>query len=68
VDIYEPASEAELAVHKRKVEDIRRWFLEAFEGGPSGKLKKYRVRSHWLSASSGTVSDVIFKHYSEYWL
>lgn len=35
---------AELAVHKRKVEDVRRWLLEAFEGGPSAKLRKYRVR------------------------
>jgi cell cycle checkpoint protein len=25
------------------VEDVRRWFVEAFEGGPSGKLRKYRV-------------------------
>lgn len=36
---------AELAVHKRKVEDVRRWLLEAFEGGPSAKLRKYRVRA-----------------------
>ncbi|KAF4571431.1 Cell cycle checkpoint protein rad17 [Pleurotus pulmonarius] len=42
VDIYEPASEAELAVHPKKVEEVRRWFSEAFEGGPSGKLRKYR--------------------------
>ncbi|KAG6865361.1 hypothetical protein C0991_003213 [Blastosporella zonata] len=45
VDIYEPTTEAEIAVHKRKVEDVRRWFHEAFEGGPSGHLKKYRVSS-----------------------
>lgn len=44
VDIYEPGTEADLAVHVRKVEDVRRWLQEAFEGGPSGKLKKYRVR------------------------
>lgn len=37
-------SKAELAVHKRKVEDVRRWLIEAFEGGPSAKLRKYRVR------------------------
>ncbi|TFK67761.1 P-loop containing nucleoside triphosphate hydrolase protein [Pluteus cervinus] len=42
VDIYEPTTEAELAVHVKKVEDIRRWLLEAFEGGPSKKLVKYR--------------------------
>ena len=43
VDIYEPQTEGELAVHVRKVDDVRRWLNEAFEGGPSGKLKKYRV-------------------------
>jgi hypothetical protein len=37
--------QADLAVHKKKVEDVRRWFVEAFEGGPSGKLRKYRVSS-----------------------
>ncbi|KAF6752782.1 Rad17 cell cycle checkpoint protein-domain-containing protein [Ephemerocybe angulata] len=42
VDIHEPTTEAELAVHVRKVDDVRRWLNEAFEGGPSGKLKKYR--------------------------
>ncbi len=33
----------ELAVHVKKVRDIRQWFVEAFEGGPSGRLRKYRV-------------------------
>ena len=42
--------QAELAVHKRKVEDVRRWLLEAFEGGPSAKLRKYRVRGFWSLA------------------
>jgi len=37
--------QADLAIHARKVDDVRRWFLDAFEGGPSGKLRKYRVRS-----------------------
>ncbi len=31
-------------MHKRKVQDVRQWLVEAYEGGPSGKLKKYRVR------------------------
>ncbi|KAG6888227.1 hypothetical protein C0992_009277 [Termitomyces sp. T32_za158] len=53
VDIYEPTTEAELAVHKRKVEDVRRWLLEAFEGGPSGSLKKYR-RILALTGPAGT--------------
>lgn len=48
VDIYEPLTEADLAVHVRKVDDVRRWFNEAFEGGPSGKLKKYRVRLFYI--------------------
>ncbi|KAM6494899.1 Rad17 cell cycle checkpoint domain containing protein [Amanita muscaria] len=53
VDIYEPITEADLAVHLRKVEDVRRWFLEAFNGGPSGKLKKYR-RILVLTGPAGT--------------
>ncbi|KZP05055.1 hypothetical protein FIBSPDRAFT_914983 [Athelia psychrophila] len=53
VDIYQPATEADLAVHKKKVEDVRRWLLEAFEGGPSGKLKKYR-RILALTGPAGT--------------
>jgi hypothetical protein len=63
IDKYEPGTEvskcrarynispnkdkAELAVHVRKVEDVRRWITEAFDGGPSGKLTKYRV-SHTI--------------------
>ncbi|KAH9475883.1 Cell cycle checkpoint protein RAD17 [Psilocybe cubensis] len=53
VDKYEPMTEAQLAVHARKVEDVRRWFDEAFEGGPSGKLTKYR-RILVLTGPSGT--------------
>ncbi|KAF9462541.1 Rad17 cell cycle checkpoint protein-domain-containing protein [Collybia nuda] len=53
VDIYEPTTEAELAVHSRKVEDVRRWLDEAFGGGPSGKLTKYR-RILALTGPAGT--------------
>ncbi|KAF8347458.1 Rad17 cell cycle checkpoint protein-domain-containing protein [Amanita rubescens] len=53
VDIHEPTTEAELAVHIRKVEDVRRWFTEAFNGGPSGKLRKYR-RILVLTGPAGT--------------
>ncbi|KAI0764825.1 P-loop containing nucleoside triphosphate hydrolase protein [Fomes fomentarius] len=53
VDKYEPNSEEELAVHKRKVLDVRQWLFEAFEGGPSGKLKKYR-RVLVLTGPAGT--------------
>jgi cell cycle checkpoint protein len=35
---------AELAVHVRKVKDVRDWLTEAFERGPGDKLRKYRVR------------------------
>ncbi len=48
VDRYEPTSEAELAVHVKKVESVRQWLNEAFEGGLSGKLSKYRVSDRAL--------------------
>jgi cell cycle checkpoint protein len=38
-----PHPKVDLAVHKKKVEHVRHWFMEALEGGPSGKLIKYRV-------------------------
>ncbi|CAK5274318.1 unnamed protein product [Mycena citricolor] len=53
VDIYEPQSEAELAVHPKKVEEVRRWLDEAFAGGLSGKLSKYR-RVLALTGPAGT--------------
>ncbi|KAJ4474461.1 Rad17 cell cycle checkpoint protein-domain-containing protein [Lentinula aciculospora] len=56
VDMYEPQSEAELAVHVRKVENVRNWFREALEGGPSGKLRKYR-RVLVLTGPAGTAKS-----------
>ncbi|KAF9225947.1 hypothetical protein BS17DRAFT_572394 [Gyrodon lividus] len=53
-------SKAELAVHKRKVEDVRRWFLEAFEGGPSAKLTKYR-RILALTGPAGTAKTATLR-------
>ncbi|KZT63178.1 P-loop containing nucleoside triphosphate hydrolase protein [Daedalea quercina L-15889] len=53
VDRYEPATEDGLAVNKRKVKDVRQWLLEAFDGGPSGKLRKYR-RILALTGPAGT--------------
>ncbi|KIY50228.1 P-loop containing nucleoside triphosphate hydrolase protein, partial [Fistulina hepatica ATCC 64428] len=53
VDKYEPSSEEELAVHERKVDDVRQWLNEAFHGGPSGKLHKYR-RILVLTGPAGT--------------
>ncbi|KAJ6466228.1 Rad17 cell cycle checkpoint protein-domain-containing protein [Mycena sanguinolenta] len=53
VNIYEPTTEAELAVHVKKVQDVCRWFDEALVGGPAGKLRKYpRILS--LTGPAGT--------------
>ncbi|KAJ8079450.1 RFC checkpoint protein Rad17 [Marasmius tenuissimus] len=60
VDIYEPATEGELAVHVRKVDDVRRWLDEAFDGGPSGKLRKYR-RLLALTGPAGTAKTSTVK-------
>lgn len=40
VDMYEPQTEEELAVHVKKVKDVRQWLTEAFE---SDRQRKYRV-------------------------
>ncbi|KAJ4474014.1 Rad17 cell cycle checkpoint protein-domain-containing protein [Lentinula edodes] len=56
VDMYEPRSEAELAVHVRKVENVRNWLRESLEGGPSGKLRKYR-RVLVLTGPAGTAKS-----------
>ncbi|KIJ54035.1 hypothetical protein M422DRAFT_42307 [Sphaerobolus stellatus SS14] len=53
VDKYTPTDELQLAVHKRKVEEVRHWLEEAFEGGPTGSLKKYR-RVLALTGHAGT--------------
>ncbi|KAK0200003.1 Rad17 cell cycle checkpoint protein-domain-containing protein [Desarmillaria ectypa] len=60
VDLYEPTTEAELAVHVKKVEDVRRWLVEAFEGGPSGKLRKYR-RILALTGPAGTAKTTTMR-------
>ncbi|KAG2064310.1 hypothetical protein BDR04DRAFT_1084552 [Suillus decipiens] len=60
VDKYEPIIEADLAVHKRKVEDVRQWLLEAFEGGPTGKLRKYR-RILVLTGPAGTAKTTTLR-------
>ncbi|KAK7689412.1 hypothetical protein QCA50_007204 [Cerrena zonata] len=53
IDLHVPTTEETLAVHKRKVQDVRQWLLEALEGGPSGKLRKYR-RILALTGPAGT--------------
>ncbi|KAI0327719.1 Rad17-domain-containing protein [Cubamyces sp. BRFM 1775] len=60
VDRYEPIHEEDLAVHKRKVQDVRQWLLEAYEGGPSGKLKKYR-RVLVLTGPAGTAKTATIR-------
>ncbi|KAF7377832.1 Rad17-domain-containing protein [Mycena sanguinolenta] len=60
VDIYEPTTEAELAVHVKKVQDVRRWFDEALVGGPAGKLRKYR-RILALTGPAGTAKTATIR-------
>ncbi|KAG8903931.1 Cell cycle checkpoint protein rad17 [Tulasnella sp. 403] len=42
VEQFAPMTEAELAVHKKKIADVRGWLLDALDGGPNGRLRKYR--------------------------
>ncbi|KAI0763953.1 Rad17-domain-containing protein [Trametes elegans] len=60
IDKYEPLTEEDLAVHKRKVQDVRQWLTEAFDGGPSGKLKKYR-RILVLTGPAGTAKTATIR-------
>ncbi|KAJ7449259.1 Rad17 cell cycle checkpoint protein-domain-containing protein [Mycena latifolia] len=60
VDIYEPTTETELAVHVKKVQDVRRWLDEALVGGPSGKLRKYR-RILALTGPAGTAKTATIR-------
>ncbi|CAE6422536.1 unnamed protein product, partial [Rhizoctonia solani] len=53
VDLHAPETQETLAVHPRKVEDVRRWLVEALTGGPTGKLRKYR-RILVLTGPSGS--------------
>ncbi|KAF8601784.1 P-loop containing nucleoside triphosphate hydrolase protein [Ceratobasidium sp. AG-I] len=53
VDAHAPETRDQLAVHARKVEDVRRWLDEAIEGGPTGKLRRYR-RILVLTGPSGS--------------
>ncbi|THU98650.1 checkpoint protein Rad24 [Dendrothele bispora CBS 962.96] len=60
IDLYEPETEAELAVHVRKVSDVRQWLQEAFSGGPSGKLRRYR-RILVLTGPAGTAKTTTIR-------
>ncbi|KAG8738699.1 Cell cycle checkpoint protein rad17 [Ceratobasidium sp. 414] len=52
VDLHTPTTQDTLAVHPKKVEDVRRWLNEAVTGGPTGKLRRYR-RMLVLTGPSG---------------
>lgn len=45
-DLYAPSKVSELAVHSRKVGDLRHWLEESFS---DTKLSKYRVRGSYLN-------------------
>ncbi|VDB96297.1 unnamed protein product [Peniophora sp. CBMAI 1063] len=45
VEKFAPTIEADLAVHKRKVEDVRRWLGEAFSEQPIAKYRRFLVLS-----------------------
>ncbi|GJE92350.1 Rad17-domain-containing protein [Phanerochaete sordida] len=57
VDAYEPTTPADLAVHDRKVRDVRQWILEALE---SEKLRKYR-RILALTGPAGTAKTATLR-------
>ncbi|KAI0056332.1 P-loop containing nucleoside triphosphate hydrolase protein, partial [Artomyces pyxidatus] len=59
VDRFEPRSEEELAVHKRKVEDIRRWLQEAFDGGKLAKYRRFLVLTGPAGAGKTTTLRVL---------
>ncbi|KDQ11559.1 hypothetical protein BOTBODRAFT_189751 [Botryobasidium botryosum FD-172 SS1] len=61
VDKYEPQTAEDLAVHKRKVEDVRKWLGEAFDSSPgSTKRRKYR-RILALTGPAGTGKTVTIR-------
>lgn len=60
VDRCEPVTQDDLAVHKRKVSDVRQWLLESFSGGPSGRLKQYR-RILALTGPAGTAKTATLR-------
>ncbi|TBU21777.1 P-loop containing nucleoside triphosphate hydrolase protein [Dichomitus squalens] len=64
VDRYGPTNEDDLAVHKRKVQDVRHWLTEAFGNDPSGKLKKYR-RILVLTGPAGTAKTATVRMLSD---
>ncbi|KAF5364946.1 hypothetical protein D9758_008130 [Tetrapyrgos nigripes] len=60
VDMYEPQDEKTLAVHFKKVQDVRDWLNEAFMGGPTGKMRRYR-RILVLTGPAGTAKTTTIR-------
>ncbi|PAV17598.1 P-loop containing nucleoside triphosphate hydrolase [Pyrrhoderma noxium] len=60
VEMFEPQTEGDLAVHKRKVEEVRRWFQEVFSNTASERIKKY-CRILVLTGSAGTAKTTTVK-------
>ncbi|EIN04674.1 P-loop containing nucleoside triphosphate hydrolase protein [Punctularia strigosozonata HHB-11173 SS5] len=58
--MYAPKTVEDLAVHKKKVEDVRHWLMEALDGGPSGRLRKYR-RILALTGPAGTGKTAVLR-------
>ena len=60
MDKYEPQSLQDLAVHKRKVDDVRRWLVEAFD---EKRRSKHRVSLQFifLCSKPGHIYDAIMQ-------
>lgn len=59
-DKYAPQNESELAIHKKKVDEVRHWLKEAFEGGANGTLQRFR-RILALTGPAGTGKTATLK-------
>ncbi|KAI0262615.1 Rad17 cell cycle checkpoint protein-domain-containing protein [Gloeopeniophorella convolvens] len=59
VDKYEPESLEQLAVHKRKVEDVRSWISDAFSGKASSKYRRLLVLTGPAGSAKTTTLRVL---------
>lgn len=62
IDRYTPQSKAELAVHKKKIEQVEGWLREALDG--SQKIRKYR-RLLVLSGPAGSGKSALVRTLSK---
>lgn len=60
-DMYPPVIEQELAVHKKKVEIVRRWLTDAFEGVSLQKYRKLLILSGPAGAGKTATLRVLSK-------